>query len=164
MRDLNEVLDLVLRLPVGGKTYVVDPPPAHIGAHLLNRLTFGIAADAGIDLGEEQARAIVVDEEGMPDFARQCLGSAYDQMVADGVAQPQLEFCVTTALFAWTIGKAFAEEYWESGGKLVRPAEQRPTTPPTATRTRAAAASTTRTSASASGTRTTRKTKGKRKR
>lgn len=154
MRDLNEVLDLDLSLPVGGKTYMVKPPRADVAAHLMNRLAFGIAADAGLDLGEEQRRAIEVTDEQMPDFARQCLGPALDEMEADGLLPQQIEFCVTTAFYAWTVGKAFAERHWETAGNLERPTVQSPVAPPTATQTRPAEASTSPISASASGTRT----------
>ena len=152
MRDLNEVLDLDLHLPIGGKTYTVKPPPADVAADLMNRLAFGIAADAGIDLGEEQRTAIEVTDDAMPDFARQCLGPALDAMEADKLLPQQIEFAVTTAFYAWTVGKVFAQTYWETGGNLERPTEQRPVEPPTATQTRPAAASSTQTSASASGT------------
>lgn len=152
MRDLDEVLDLTLELPIRGKTYRVAPPDADTGNQLLNRLAFGIAADAGIDLGEEQRRAVEVSDDAMPDFGRQCLGPTLDEMVADKVPWPQVEFAITTAFYAWTVGKPFAEHYWESGGKPARPADQRPGEPTTATPTRTAAASTTPSSASASGT------------
>lgn len=154
MRDLNEVLDLRLTLPIGGKTYVVDPPAANVGAHLINRLALGIAADAGIPLEESDRGQLVVDDEDMPDFATQCLGPVYQRMVDDGLSTPQIEFCVTTAFYAWTVGKEFAEAYWEAAGKLGRPAEQRQDQRPTATPTREAEATTTPTPASASGTRT----------
>ena len=154
MRDLNEVLDLRLTLPIGGKTYVVDPPPANIGAHLINRLALGIAADAGIPLEETDRGQLVVDDADMPDFATQCLGAVYQQMLDDGLSTAQVEFAVTTAFYAWTVGKEFAETFWETGGKLGRPAEQRQDQPTTATPTREAEASTTLTPASATGTRT----------
>ena len=41
MRDLNEVLDLTLNLPIGGKTYVVLPRP--VLQRLLDGTTRGIA-------------------------------------------------------------------------------------------------------------------------
>jgi hypothetical protein len=154
VRDLNDILDLNLELPVGGKTYVVKPPPADVGAHLMNRLALGIALDAGIDLPEEDRRATVVDDDEMPDFGRQCLGLVLDEMTADGLSGAQIEFCITTAFYAWTVGKAFAEIHWETAGNLVRPVEERPGRP-TATQTHAAAASSSPTSASPSGTKTT---------
>lgn len=157
MRDLNEVLDLTLDLPIGGKTYKVQPPSAATGADLMNKLTLGVAADAGVDLGEFRGQITVADED-LPDFARQCLGKAYDEMVADDLPHPSIEFCVTTAFLAWTVGKAFAELWWESGGDLGKAAgpnrAARRARPSTATPTRSGAASTTPSRKRRSGTRT----------
>lgn len=152
MRDLEEVLDLNLELPVRGKTYLVRPPDAQVGAELLNLLAFGIAADAGIDVGEEVRGRLEVGEEDLPDFGRKCLGPVLDELVADKVPARLVEFCIETAFFAWTIGRPYAEHYWETGGKLGRPAVQRLEELRTGTPTRPAAESTTSSSASPSGT------------
>jgi len=158
VRDLNEVLDLQLRLPVGGKTYIVNPPPADTGARLLNRLTIGMVVDAGIDIDDEtRAQAVVDDDEH--DFAADCLGPALDQMTADGLSKPQIDFCVTVAFLAWTVGRDYAEQWWETGGKVGRPAgaESLAARPRTATPTPSAEASTTPSPASATGTKTKRR-------
>ena len=42
--NLNDVLDLRLRLPIGGKTYIVEPPSAADGAYLMNLMALGLAA------------------------------------------------------------------------------------------------------------------------
>lgn len=151
MRDLNEVLDLQLRLPIGGKTYTVNPPTAATGAILINRLAAGIAVDAGVELDDDTRGMVAVPDEDVPDFARQCLGTTYDQMVDDGLSKPQLEFAVTTAFLAWTVGREYAELWWDSGGKAGRPAGARDLHP-TVTRTRTAAATTTQSTRSRSGT------------
>lgn len=158
MRDLNDVLDLTLRLPIGGKVYEVQPPPAAIGAHLLNRLAMGLYANAGLpmDQVDEEARGLIeVADEDLPDFARMCLGDTYDAMVADDLDSVRLEFAVTTAFYAWTVGKPFAEHYWETGGKVVGSAEgpERPTATPTPE----AEASSTPSPASPNGTKRRRK-------
>lgn len=152
MRDLNDVLDLNLHLPIGGKTYLVKPPDAATGVQLMNRLVFGLAKDGGVDLGPEQRSAVEISDEQLPDFGRQCLGDTLDELMADGVPWPQLEFTITTAFYAWTLGKAYAEHYWETAGKQVGPAEESLEAPPTATPTRPVAESTIPSSASASGT------------
>ena len=155
MRDLNEVLDLTLNLPIGGKTYVVHPPTADIGAHLSNLLLAGVAADAGIDVPD------LPDAPDLPDLATMCLGPALTEMTTDGLSQRQLDFAVETAYLAWTISKPYALAYWEAGGKVARPnrAQRRR---PTVTPTLADAARTTRIPGSASGTKTSRKKRRKR--
>ena len=151
MRDLNDILDLTLRLPIGGKVSQVQPPPAAVGAHLMNRLALGIAVDAGIPVSDDERGAVEVTDDELPDFARMCLGDAYDEMVADGLDSTRIEFAVTTAFYAWTVGKAFAEAHWEAGGKLAGATAT--ATPPTAIPTPTAAGSSSQTSASVSGTR-----------
>jgi len=152
MRDLNDVLDLRLNLPIGGKTYVVDPPTAADGAYFLNLLAIGIAADAGVDVSGFNLDI----PDGDPDFATRALGAAYQQMIDDGLSLGQIGFAAETAFLAWTVSREFAEHYWETGGKAGRPnrAQRRH---PTVTPTRGDAASTTPNSGSQSGTNTRRK-------
>jgi len=158
VRDLNEVLDLQLRLPVGGKTYVVTPPPAAVAARLMNRLTIGMVVDAGLDVDDDLREQAVIHDDNT-DFAADCLGPVLQQMTDDGLAKAQIDFCVTVAFLAWTVGRDYAEQWWETGGKVGRPqgADSLVARPRTATPTPSAEASTTPTSASASGTKTTRR-------
>lgn len=158
MRDLNEVLHLQLSLPIGGKVYVVNPPPADVAARLLNRLTAGMMVEAGIEVDDNVRGQVIVCEDEEPDFARDCLGPTYDAMVADRLSHAQIEFCVTVAFLCWTIGRDYAELWWDNGGKVGRPATAQPMAalPRTETPTPTGAASTSPTSASVSGTRTRR--------
>lgn len=159
MRDALEVLDLNLALPISGKNYSIKPPSAAVGAHLMEMFALGvvtgIAAERGIPVDDEIAEQILVGDSDLPNFGRQCLGAAYDEMVADEVPAPVLELAISTAFVAWCVGKEYAEAWWEAGGKA--PAPRRAPEPPTATPTRSAAASTTATYPS--GTRRRRKAK-----
>lgn len=165
MRDALDVLDLTLVLPVGGKTYRVDPPPAAVGVRLVNMLGQGIIldalADAGITGTEWDAAhdALTIDTETSPDFARDCLGAAYDQMLADDLPHPVIELAVSTAFLCWTAGKAAAEAWWESGGKAPAPSTSGRRT---ATPTLRAGANTTRKRASRSGTTRKKRARGSR--
>lgn len=150
--NLNDVLDLRLRLPIGGKTYIVDPPSAADGAYLMNLMALGLAADAGVDVTGVELEI----PDGDADFASRTLGTAYQQMLDDGLSLQQIGFAAETAFLAWTVSKEFAENHWGTGGKATRPnrAQRRH---PTATQTLAGAATTTPNSGSASGTKTRRK-------
>jgi hypothetical protein len=54
--------------------------------------------------------------DGDMTLTQRVLGSAYDQMRADGVADVHIEFCSETA-YIWIIsGEEAAELYWKSGG------------------------------------------------
>ena len=94
MRDALEVLDLNLRLPVGDRTYTVRPPAAAVGIRLANMLTRGIVLDSLIDAGasgaevDEIRAGLVIDDDDDQDFALDCLGATYDEMLADGPVTP----------------------------------------------------------------------------
>ncbi len=157
MRDALEVLDLNLRLPVGDRTYVVRPPAAAVGIRLANMLTRGIVLDSLIDAGAtgaevDEIRAGLVIDDDDQDFARDCLGATYDEMLADDLPHPVIELAVSTAFLAWTAGKATAEAWWESGGKAPTPPKRPAGAPPTETPTPQAAATTTPTRVSRNGT------------
>lgn len=162
MRDAAEVLDLDLELPVRGKTYRVLPPPAAVGVRLCNMLALGMATDAVADLDIPDARELTGElaiSTASPDFARDCLGPVYDEMLADDVPAPMVELAIGTAFFVWTVGRAVAEGYWETGGKAPAPTTR--TGRPTATPARPDGAPTTRSRASRSGTRTPTRSPGK---
>ncbi len=167
MRDALEVLDLNLRLPVGDRTYVVRPPAAAVGIRLANMLTRGIVLDSLIDAGAtgaevDEIRAGLVIDDDDQDFARDCLGATYDEMLADDLPHPVIELAVSTAFLAWTAGKATAEAWWESGGKApTPPTARRPAgAHPTATPTPQAAATMTKTRVSRNGTKRRKRAKG----
>lgn len=166
MRDALEVLDLTLRLPVGDRTYLVRPPAAAVGIRLANMLTRGIVLDSLIDAGAtgaevDEIRAGLVIDDDDQDFARDCLGATYDEMLADDLPHPVIELAVSTAFLAWTAGKATAEAWWESGGKAPTPPTSKTAgAPPTETQTQQAAATTTPTRVSRSGTKRRKREKG----
>ena len=165
MRDALEVLDLTLRLPVGDRTYVVRPPAAAVGIRLANMLATGLVVDAlaasgmeGQDIDTARAGLVINDDDH--DFARDCLGAAYDEMTNDGVPYPVVELAISTAFLAWTAGKATAEAWWESGGKAPTPPTSKTAGLPTVTPTPQAAATTTQTRVSRSGTKRRKREKG----
>lgn len=165
MRDALEVLDLTLRLPVGDRTYLVRPPAAAVGIRLANMLTRGIVLDSLIDAGAtgaevDEIRAGLVIDDDDQDFARDCLGDAFDEMVADDLPHPVIELAVSTAFLAWTAGKGAAEAWWETGGKAPTPPKRPAGAPPTETPTPQAAANTTPTRVSRSGTKRRKRAKG----
>ncbi len=165
MRDALEVLDLTLRLPVGDRTYVVRPPAAAVGIRLANMLATGLVVDAlaasgmeGQDIDTARAGLVINDDDH--DFARDCLGAAYDEMLADDLPHPVIELAVSTAFLAWTAGKATAEAWWESGGKAPTLPKRPAGAPPTETPTPQAAATMTKTRVSRNGTKRRKREKG----
>ncbi|MFF5142525.1 hypothetical protein ACFY6U_22820 [Streptomyces sp. NPDC013157] len=143
-KELGNLLDDSLSLPIKGKVYTVPAPSAATGLRVQSIMQ---AAAAAADGGE-------VDREMLADAAerdmyRDVLGSAHAEMVADGVEWPTLKHAAVTAMVWIMQDKDRAEAYWNSGGdpsRLAPNREQRRKAP-------SAAASSTRSRGSTSGTR-----------
>src|SRR4051812_17989649 len=95
-RDLSELLDAGLLLPINGKTYVVPPVDAETGLRL-QRLAEIAATVAQAAESGEQLDAVALDDAGEVDLYRDALGTAYDEMVADRVSWPALKLAGVTA-------------------------------------------------------------------
>ncbi|MCT9090587.1 hypothetical protein N4G70_17240 [Streptomyces sp. ASQP_92] len=154
---LDELLVESLPLPIGGTLYTVPAPTAEVGLRtqaLINAAA--VAADGG--KVDEQ----VLGDAAERDLYRDVLGTAHDQMVADGVPWPALKHAALTSMVWIAQDKGAAERFWNAAGDPSRLAPNR------AARRQSDAASTTRSRGSSSGTSTrpapTRaKPKGKRK-
>ncbi|WKU45968.1 hypothetical protein Q3V23_18950 [Streptomyces sp. VNUA116] len=140
---LGELLDDALHLPLGDRIYTVPAPSAEVGLRtqaLINAAA--VAADGGR-----------VDEQVLGDAAerslyRDVLGSAHDEMIADGVSWPELKHAAITAMVWIAQDKAAAETYWNSAGDPNRLAPNRQA------RRQSAGANTTKRAGSTSGTST----------
>lgn len=161
--ELQEYFDPGLDLTIRGTVYTVPLPSAELG--LWCQLTAQAAGKITTAASAEQMRDAVERVNALPELdgknlslPQRCLGAAYDQMVADKVPHPYVEFAGATAYLWIAYGEEVAEQYWNSGGRpeAVSPAnrqERRASTRKTST----AAASTTRRAASTSGTSSPRK-------
>src|SRR5262245_50084393 len=98
-RDLDEVFDDSLRLPIGGKTYVVPPADARLGLYCQRLLAAGIDAHAG----RTPVFPTQLDDAQELDLYQRCLGPVYNELVADGVTWPKIRHAGTTA-YLWTAG------------------------------------------------------------
>lgn len=152
-KDLAEVLDDTLRIPLSGKEYVIHGVTAETG------LWFQAIVEAGKAQADAQRKAAetgtaVPAEIELPadiervleagrgrDLQREALGDTLDELTSDGVSQVRINHLAQTVLMWTVLGREQAEEYFNSGGKAVPPnrAARR-----TATRTRTVAANTTR--------------------
>lgn len=164
--DLDEYWSPGLVLTVRGREYTVPLPSAELGLWCQR-----IASTAGAihqASTEDEIQAAVEKIESLPELdgedltlAQRLLGPVYDQMVADKVPFPYIEFCGSTA-YVWVVaGEEAAERYWTSGGRpeAVRPVNraQRRAAARATGRTGTAGASATRSQASTSGTRSPKK-------
>ena len=157
--------DPSLRLPIRGKEYVIQPPTAKVGMGLSMMAAAGILIENDIPLSDEdliEAReAQQVDDDRFPTFAQQCLNGplngqpvpVFEQMLEDGLSQPEVEMAVQTAFMAWTMGRDAAELFWNMGGKALAQRQVHPALRQTETPTQPDEASTTPRPASVTGTR-----------
>jgi hypothetical protein len=143
-RDLDEFFDDTLALPIGGRTYVVRPADHDLGLYCQRLLAAGFAVAGGKPVGDRDAPP-VLDDDGEVDLYARCLGTAYDEMRADGVTWPKIRHAGITA-FLWTAqGEELAVAYWSgSPPEALAPTPASPST---------AAATSTRKRGSTNGTR-----------
>lgn len=161
-RDISEVFDPAIYLPIKGKTYRVSAPDAAAGLRLQLLMKLGAAAESGHTLPQSDLDKLVLEDSDEEQFFRDNLGTAYEQMKADAVELEYIKHAAQTAFMRWTVDADLAEAYWNGAGVDVGKAPA-PGLRPTVTRTGAAAASTTKPPASRTGTKTARKANGKRK-
>jgi len=148
--DLSEILDPHLRLPIGGRTYLVPGVNAAIGLRL--QALQAVAQQRRLSGSERESLQLGDDDE--LDLVRDCLGAAYQQMVDDDVPWDWIKHAGMTAFLRWTTGQEAAERFWRSPlGEA--PGTPSPGRPRTSTTT--AAAPSTRRPASTSGTRSRKK-------
>lgn len=114
--DLDEFFDDALRLPIGGKEYVIPSPDAATGLHV-QRL-FAAAEGAGADTAD-------LDDEAEADLYRRVLGGVYDEMVANGLPWSRLRMAGLTALVWVAGGVESAEAFWAAGGRPEAPGPNR---------------------------------------
>ncbi|WP_053913659.1 hypothetical protein [Streptomyces sp. TP-A0875] len=143
--DVSELLDECLSLPIRGRIYTVPAPEAAMGLRTQQLIALAAAAADG--------QAVTLDDELMSDdeesdFYERLLGSAFDDMVADGVKWPLVKHAAVTSMIWIAQNKDAAERYWNSGGDPSRMAPNREA------RRRSGGASSTRSQGSTSGTST----------
>ncbi|MFI6886753.1 DUF7426 family protein [Streptosporangium canum] len=155
-KDLDEFFDDTLRLPVGGKTYVIPAPDAEVGLLCQRLMNAGIAAESGEEVdGEELTNlaAVVLTDDQEQDLYKRILGPVYVELFNDGLTWPKIQHIGSTALIWVAVGTDAAVKFWTSSGEAQAP--NRSTRRATAaaarsTRSRGSATGTTRTTASRS--------------
>lgn len=152
-RDLSEVLDAGLSLPINGKTYLVPAVDAETGLRLQRLAELAAQTAHAVENGEP-LDGIVLDDAHEVDLYRDALGTAYEQMITDRVPWPALKIAGVTAWLDAAVGRETAEAYWHAGGDPERLAGNRAKRRAArSTRRPASASGTTRTRAKATGTR-----------
>lgn len=116
-KDLDELLDDTLPLPIKGKVYRVPGVDAEWGLICQRMLSAGVQAFHAAGTPDKPVPGAPVIEDGNEqDFYRRCLGPVYDELRADGISWEKIKFCGTTAFLWIAQGAELAEQYWNSGG------------------------------------------------
>ncbi|MEV4078950.1 hypothetical protein AB0J43_01485 [Nonomuraea fuscirosea] len=118
-RNLDEFFDPSLRLPVGGKVYVIPPPDAEVGLLVQRLMNAGIAAEAGQDVDEEGlndlAESVLTNDSDEKDLYQRLLGPVWDEMFADRLDWPVIQHVGQTVLLWVAAGVDAAAKHWEAG-------------------------------------------------
>lgn len=128
LHDLDAYWSPGLTLTVRGREYTLPLPSAELG--LWCRRLAEVTGEVHNASNEQEIQAAVARIEALPQLPgdlslpERVLGDVYQQMAADQVPDPHIQFCGQTG-YIWIIGgEDAAERYWTSGG---RPEAQRPT-------------------------------------
>lgn len=130
-----------------GWTYCIPSPDHKTGLRLTALVNLGIQAAAGEAAEpDEKQRAVLSDEEER-EFLPQVLGTAYDEMVADGVSWVRMQRISRYALLYFTLGE-------DAAGQMVKASAEGNGAAPNraARRTRGSEAATSSTAVSTVGT------------
>lgn len=123
--DLQEFFDPTLRLPIGGKEYVVPSPDAKTGVWCQRLLTTGVFAASGAEVTDSDLAAIQLDDDQERNLYQRVLGAAFEEMVADGVPWEMVRHAGATAFMWVASGREAAEECWAAPmGEARRPARR----------------------------------------
>lgn len=96
-----------LRLELGGKTYMVDPPSVAAGGKLLAAAAKGEAVLRGNGEVPEEVQAVL---DSIEPGEHPALGATvYAQLVADGVTQATIDRMSYYATFYWARGEDYAD-------------------------------------------------------
>ncbi len=137
-----------LELPIDGRVYVIEDVDGETGLWAQKLMELGAAAHAGKDVDGS-----VLDDEQESDAFKRLLGSALDDMLADGVKWDRIKHVFYTTLIWVTSDEKTAEKIWASYGKGDAEGEEEARPNRAYRRASAAAARTTKSPARGSGTR-----------
>lgn len=112
--DLDAFFDSTLKLPIGGKSYVIPSPDAELGLRCQVIADISRKASIGMPVTDaERAMMTVSDDQEESWFAR-TMGPAYEEMLTDGVDWVKIRHAAGTVFIWITQGQSSAERYWGS--------------------------------------------------
>lgn len=122
--ELAELYDPGLTLTVKDREYTLPLPSAELGlwCRTLTETVF-VYEDASEAEREKAFERIgrLPDLAGGESLWERLLGPVYQQMMADDVEDPYIQFCAWTALLNIVHGEEAAQRFWEAGGRPEAP-------------------------------------------
>lgn len=116
-KDLDDFFDDALRLPIGGKTYVITIS-AKAGLRFQRAFGLVMAANAGAQLTAEDLASLELDDDDEKDLFTGVLGPVYQEMLDDGLSWPKIRHAAMTAFMYAAGDKALAEQVWNNPGAV----------------------------------------------
>lgn len=117
-QDLDEFFDSTLKLPIRGKTYVIESPDAKTGLWCQRILAVAAKVKGGDgEVSEEEAAGLKLDDDEERGLFQRLMGPVFDEMIADRLPWEHIKHAGVTCLM-WAAGnEGQAEKYWKSGGQ-----------------------------------------------
>lgn len=123
-KDLSELLEADLPLPIRGKVYRISSPDVTVGLRAQATVAIASKVQSGSELTEEDIASLKLDDSQEMEFTQQMLGEQFAVMQADGVPWEYVRHAAKT-VFAWLISdRDAAEKVWASAGNAPRPVPQ----------------------------------------
>lgn len=105
-----------------GRSYRIPSPDAATGIRLTAMVSLGVDLATGAELSQADADKLKLDDAAEVEFLREVLGSAYDELVTDGVSWVRIQRLGRFALLYFTLGpEAAAQEAQRSSGEAHAP-------------------------------------------
>lgn len=106
LKDLDEIFDPDLKLPIRGKMYTVAAPGPDLSAHLRKTVL-----DTGVTLQQQEddaLRTLGAEQNDAGDWS----GGVYSEMVADSLPWAIIQHAGKTAMVHYGFAPDMGEVYW----------------------------------------------------
>lgn len=121
-KDLDDVFDSAMPLPIGGKVYKIRSTDAQTGLWLQS-VTQIASRRMDVPDGEEppeltdrEIASLELDDDEEVDFMERMLGPVLQELLDDGVEWEKIKLVGQTATIRAMSGDEAAEEFWNNGG------------------------------------------------
>lgn len=123
-KDLAELLDPRLPLPIRGKTYMIESPDVITGLRAQATVAIASKVRNGETVTPEDVASLHLDDAQEMDFTKSMLGASFDEMQADKLPWEYVRHAAKT-VFMWLVSdRDEAAKVWSNLGNASRPVPQ----------------------------------------